>query len=237
MSREVGWRRRGWSGDAETMVCETVEGRAVERVRAAGPGPGGLVESSRRQPGKRGPKTALSDDELLQEIRTVLKSSPFLGEGHRKVEGAAPGQGDTGGQEPGAKADAGARAAGASAAGLSSWRPDPQRPDPDRMPAERGTVVRGVDIHQDLWQRGGGPPGASRDLGQPPRAALRESRLRHRPSRDIRGRLALRQQRQLLGEAGWPAGALALQCRPRRARPAPRFRAGSPAASHTDQQH
>ncbi len=37
-------------------------------------------------PGKRGPKTALSDEELLQEIRTVLKASPFLGEGHRKVE-------------------------------------------------------------------------------------------------------------------------------------------------------
>ena len=29
---------------------------------------------------------ALSDEELLQEIRTVLKASPFLGEGHRKVK-------------------------------------------------------------------------------------------------------------------------------------------------------
>ena len=43
-------------------------------------------ESDRRQPGKRGPKTALSDEELVQEIRTVLKASPFLGEGHRKVK-------------------------------------------------------------------------------------------------------------------------------------------------------
>jgi len=43
-------------------------------------------DSDRRQPGKRGPKTALSDEELLQEIRAVLKASPFLGEGHRKVK-------------------------------------------------------------------------------------------------------------------------------------------------------
>lgn len=34
---------------------------------------------------KRGPKTRLSDAELLKEIRTVLKDSRFLGEGHRKV--------------------------------------------------------------------------------------------------------------------------------------------------------
>lgn len=36
-------------------------------------------------PRKRGPKTRLSDTELLEEIRTVLKDSRFLGEGHRKV--------------------------------------------------------------------------------------------------------------------------------------------------------
>lgn len=34
---------------------------------------------------KRGPKTALSDEELLEEIREVIASSPFAGEGHRKV--------------------------------------------------------------------------------------------------------------------------------------------------------
>jgi len=34
---------------------------------------------------KRGPRTELSDEELLEEIRRVLKESPFLGEGHRKV--------------------------------------------------------------------------------------------------------------------------------------------------------
>ena len=34
---------------------------------------------------KRGPKTLLSDDELLSEIRSVLASNLFVGEGHRKV--------------------------------------------------------------------------------------------------------------------------------------------------------
>jgi transposase InsO family protein len=34
---------------------------------------------------KRGPKTAVSDDELLALIRADLAASPFQGEGHRKV--------------------------------------------------------------------------------------------------------------------------------------------------------
>ena len=37
------------------------------------------------QSGKRGPKTALSDAELLELIRADLNASPFQGEGHRKV--------------------------------------------------------------------------------------------------------------------------------------------------------
>jgi transposase InsO family protein len=36
-------------------------------------------------PGKRGPKTALSDAPLLELIRADLAASPFQGEGHRKV--------------------------------------------------------------------------------------------------------------------------------------------------------
>ncbi len=35
--------------------------------------------------GKRGPKTELSDEELLERIKEVLAASPFCGEGHRKV--------------------------------------------------------------------------------------------------------------------------------------------------------
>ena len=37
------------------------------------------------EPAKRGPKTCISDDELLAEIRAVLASSLFVGEGHRTV--------------------------------------------------------------------------------------------------------------------------------------------------------
>ena len=68
-----------------TMVCEAwrVARSSVYALRAS---LGGPLKPDRRQPGKRGPKTALRDDELLQEIRTVLKASPFLGEGHRKVK-------------------------------------------------------------------------------------------------------------------------------------------------------
>ncbi|MGH8545885.1 MAG: IS3 family transposase [Gammaproteobacteria bacterium] len=36
-------------------------------------------------PGKRGPKTAWSDDEVVAAILEVLEASPFLSEGHRKV--------------------------------------------------------------------------------------------------------------------------------------------------------
>jgi transposase InsO family protein len=38
-----------------------------------------------RTSAKRGPKSFLSDDELLAEIRAVLASNLFVGEGHRKV--------------------------------------------------------------------------------------------------------------------------------------------------------
>ena len=38
-----------------------------------------------RAPSKRGPKTKVSDEELVEKIREVLQESDFLGEGHRKV--------------------------------------------------------------------------------------------------------------------------------------------------------
>jgi putative transposase len=62
-----------------TLICE------VWRVARS------TVYAVRRKPGpvsepqKRGPKTELSDEELVVQIRTVLKKSKFLGEGYRKV--------------------------------------------------------------------------------------------------------------------------------------------------------
>lgn len=43
------------------------------------------MRAGRPEAGKRGPKTELTDAELLEEIRTVLKESDFLGEGRLKV--------------------------------------------------------------------------------------------------------------------------------------------------------
>jgi len=43
------------------------------------------TDAAPRIPAKRGPKTFLSDDELLAGIRSVLASNLFVGEGHRKV--------------------------------------------------------------------------------------------------------------------------------------------------------
>lgn len=65
-----------------SMVCETL---SVARSSIYS-----LKKNGRRGPypppgGKRGPKTELSDDELLSLVREDLKESPFLGEGHRKV--------------------------------------------------------------------------------------------------------------------------------------------------------
>ena len=58
----------------------------VCRILAA---PRSTVYARRRPSGgnslKRGPRTAMSDDELLVKIRAAIKHSPFSGEGHRKV--------------------------------------------------------------------------------------------------------------------------------------------------------
>ena len=44
-----------------------------------------LADDAPRIPAKRGPKTFLSDEQILAEIRAVLASTLFVGEGHRKV--------------------------------------------------------------------------------------------------------------------------------------------------------
>ncbi len=64
-----------------TMVCEVwrVARSTVYAMRARGLG------SEVGEPRKRGPKTEITDEELVSEIRGVLRESDFLGEGHRKV--------------------------------------------------------------------------------------------------------------------------------------------------------
>ena len=101
---------------------------------------------------KRGPKTKLSDEELVEEIRQVLKESDFLGEGHRKVRArlrAKPP--DRCGQEPRAAADAGEWAAGPGTARKApAWGPEPQRPDHD------GCAERAVGYGRDAVLHEGG---------------------------------------------------------------------------------
>ena len=36
-------------------------------------------------PGRRGPRPSISDEDLLEMIRHDLATTPFIGEGHRKV--------------------------------------------------------------------------------------------------------------------------------------------------------
>ena len=64
------------------LVCRTWEQpRSSYYASRGGPGP----QLHLAPPGKRGPKTALADDQLLELIRADLNASPFQGEGHRKV--------------------------------------------------------------------------------------------------------------------------------------------------------
>jgi len=44
-----------------------------------------LADGAPRIPAKRCPKIFLSDEQTLAEIRAVLASTPFVGEGHRKI--------------------------------------------------------------------------------------------------------------------------------------------------------
>ena len=62
-----------------TMVCEVwrVARSTVYAMQARGVG--------FEEPKKRGPKTEITDEALVVEIREVLRESDFLGEGHRKV--------------------------------------------------------------------------------------------------------------------------------------------------------
>ena len=48
--------------------------------------------SEKDPPGKRGPKTKQTDEEVITAMREVLADSPFTGEGHRKVRGLLRGK-------------------------------------------------------------------------------------------------------------------------------------------------
>src|SRR5207245_3825476 len=65
-------------GYTVALICEALHARRSS-VYAVGTG---SAPADRR---KRGPKTALADEDLVVEIRAVLAACPFHSEGHRKV--------------------------------------------------------------------------------------------------------------------------------------------------------
>ena len=84
------------------------------------------------EPKKRGPKTQLTDTELVAEIRRVLQESDFLGEGHRKVRVRLRPKGIRVGKNRVLRLMRGERPAGSGATRETrSWGPEPQRPGHD----------------------------------------------------------------------------------------------------------
>jgi putative transposase len=65
-----------------TLVCSVYRLARSTVYERAGRGSAGGRQA---EPRKRGPRTPLSDEALVEEIRTVLRDSSFLSEGHRKV--------------------------------------------------------------------------------------------------------------------------------------------------------
>ena len=72
-----------------TMVCAVLRVPRSTVYVARAPGPVAPVVGA-----KRGPKTAVSDAEIVEAIRTVLAATPFHGEGSHKVR-AGLGIGDS----------------------------------------------------------------------------------------------------------------------------------------------
>jgi putative transposase len=69
---------RAETGAPLAVVCRVLGApRSTVYARAA--------QSTATAPARRGPRTELSDQELLEKIREVIRSAPFAGEGHRKV--------------------------------------------------------------------------------------------------------------------------------------------------------
>ena len=114
------------------------------RDREESDGPAGLK--------KRGPKTKLSDEELVEEIRQVLKESDFLGEGHRKVRARLRAKGIGVGKNRVLRLTGEWAAGPRTARKAPAWGPEPQRPDHDGC-AERavGYGRDAVYTKEDGW--------------------------------------------------------------------------------------
>lgn len=69
-----------------TLICSVWRvARSSVYASAAREAPCGGRATEAPRAAKRGPRTAHSDPELVEEIRAALKESSFLGEGHKKI--------------------------------------------------------------------------------------------------------------------------------------------------------
>ena len=84
-----------------TMICEvwSIARSTVYQAEERG-------NDESREPKKRGPKTELSDEALVEEIRQGTRGERLPRRGAPEGEGTAAAQGDLGGQEQGAEAHA-----------------------------------------------------------------------------------------------------------------------------------
>ena len=141
------------------LVCEAWS--APHRLQRSSAYASRSVSGGGEKPGKRGPKTALSDEELVVEIRTVLSESPFVGEGHRKVRARLAAEGIGAGKNRVLRLMRESGLLAPVRRGHPRGRPKPWRADPDG--ATRRVVGHGCGAVLDtegglvlVLRRGGG---------------------------------------------------------------------------------
>ncbi len=198
-----------------TLVCEAwrVPKSSVYALRPATGGAGNSVA------GKRGPKTELSDEELVVEIRTVLSESPFVGEGHRKVRTRLAAKGIVAGKNPalrlmrengllapvrrGNRGATGATGAGSAPGIPTSWGARTRRGSGRGRRAGAGSSARWTTASVTSWagtrRRRGAPRGRS-SVPRRPRAEPARAERRPRPWARESEEGSLRTG----GGAGWP---------------------------------
>ena len=112
-----------------TMVCAVLRVPRSTVYVAMAPGPVAPIIRA-----KRGPKTAVSNAEIVEAIRAVLAATPFHGEGYRKVRGAAGASGPGHRREARLVVDTSASPACPAALGPAEWRSGVRRHDHHRPP-------------------------------------------------------------------------------------------------------
>ena len=145
---------------------------AAQQAGAAAAGP-------KPSPARRGPKPAISDEDLLAAIRADLARSPWSGEGHRG-QGLGPAAGD--GRHPGL-AQAGAAADARAQPAFATPRPH-----------AAGDVAREAHHHRGAepdvgHRRQCAAASGVRDGGRPPAIGLQEQVANHRKRRGSKARV------------------------------------------------